>query len=82
VKPSEVHVWTAEAPTRDFREAKFSSSPTTSDGEQYLFKMPLPKEGFAALLGEAVFSGDPAPFYLSTNVRIVKGKESGAAESK
>jgi PhoPQ-activated pathogenicity-related protein len=82
VKPSEVQVWTAAANTRDFREAKFSSSPTKADGDQYLFHMPLPEKGFAALLGEAVFAGDPAPFYLSTNVRIVKGKESPPAESK
>jgi hypothetical protein len=33
-------------------------------------------------LGEAVFDGGSAPFYLSTNVRIVNGKESPPAESK
>ncbi len=82
IKPSEVQVWTATSNTRDFREAKFTSSPTTVDENQYLFHMPLPEKGFAALLGEAVFDGNPTPFYLSTNVRIVKGKESPPAESK
>jgi hypothetical protein len=45
-----------------------------ADGDAFVFNLPVPESGYAALLGEAVFNGRPTPFYMSTNVRIV-GRE-------
>lgn len=70
-KPAEVQVWKATAPTRDFREAKWESQPVTLQDGRYRYELPYPAEGFAAMFGEARFTGEGMPFYLSTNLKIV-----------
>lgn len=69
--PKSVSAWLAESPTRDFREARWSSQPMqpTADGHEFL--LPLPEKGLRAIFGEAVFATDRLPYFLSTNVRIV-----------
>lgn len=71
VKPERVVAWLAESPTRDFREARWSSQPIdrTVDGHEFL--LALPEKGLKAIFGEAVFSTDRGAYFLSTNVRIV-----------
>jgi hypothetical protein len=49
----------------------------TAEGDAHLYELAVPESGYAALLAEAVFNGQPVPFHLSTNVRIV-GKKVGA----
>jgi hypothetical protein len=49
----------------------------TADGDAHVYELAVPESGYAALLAEAVFNGQPVPFHLSTNVRFV-GKQSGA----
>lgn len=70
-KPERVVAWLAESPTRDFREAHWSSQAmqSTADGHEYL--LPLPAKGLRAMFGEAVFATDRGAYFLSTNVRIV-----------
>jgi PhoPQ-activated pathogenicity-related protein len=75
-KPSKVSAWTATAETRDFRQSKWTSQPTEQFGDAYRYELPAPKSGFAAVFGEAVFDADSQPYYLSTNVKVVKAKES------
>jgi PhoPQ-activated pathogenicity-related protein len=70
-KPEKMQVWTAESKSRDFRDSQFNSKPMDADGDAFVFNLPVPESGYAALLGEAVFNGRIAPFYMSTNVRIV-----------
>lgn len=69
-QPERVSVWLAESPTRDFRDAKWSSQPMSSNGDGHEFVLPLKADGMQALFGEAVFSTDRAPYFLSTNVKI------------
>jgi PhoPQ-activated pathogenicity-related protein len=69
-QPQRVSVWLAESPTRDFRDAKWSSQPMASDGDGHEFVLPLKEDGMQALFGEAVFDTDRAPYFLSTNVKI------------
>jgi PhoPQ-activated pathogenicity-related protein len=76
-RPDRVQVWTAQSDTRDFRNSEFTSHPMTADGDAHVYELAVPESGYAALLAEAVFNGQPVPFHLSTNVRIV-GKQSGA----
>jgi PhoPQ-activated pathogenicity-related protein len=71
IKPERMQVWTAQSDTRDFRSKEFVAKPMEVNGKGYVYEMPVPESGFAALLGEAVFNGERVPFYLSTNVRIV-----------
>ncbi|HQU44646.1 MAG TPA: PhoPQ-activated protein PqaA family protein [Pirellulales bacterium] len=70
--PQRVSAWLAESPTRDFREARWSSQPMEATGDGHEFVLPLPEKGLQALFGEAVFATDRVPYFLSTNVRIVE----------
>ncbi len=78
-QPTQVQVWQAAAPTRDFREAKWTATPVELKDGRYRHELPYPAEGFAAMFGEARFAGEGVPFYLSTNLRIVGGESDAAA---
>jgi PhoPQ-activated pathogenicity-related protein len=72
VKPSRVRAWTAAAKTRDFRESKWTAADAPSAEAGFVSRLPIPREGYAAMLGEVVFhEGTENEFSLSTNVRIV-----------
>jgi PhoPQ-activated pathogenicity-related protein len=82
VKPSRVRAWTATAKTRDFRDSKWTASDASPADTAFISRLPIPSEGFAAMLGEAVYhEGTDSEFSLSTNVRIVPGS-AAAAEGK
>ena len=72
--PKSVSAWIAAATTRDFRESKWASQPMSAADGAYQYELPLPAAGFAAMFGEAVFESDGMPYYLSTNVKIVKAQ--------
>lgn len=79
-RPAKVQVWSASAPTRDFRNAQWSSQLAHLDGDGYAYSLPLPEDGFRAMFGEAVYeNGDAPSIHLSTNVRIVAPKEEAQA---
>ena len=72
VKPETVRVWAAASPTRDFRRAKWRSQPARLVDGAYIGAPSMPPTGYVAMFGEAVYTTDTIPYYLSTNVRIVK----------
>ncbi len=71
VQPAQVSAWIATAATKDFREAKWSSQPATLRDGVYEYSLDNPASGYAALFGEAMFTGATMPYYLSTNVKII-----------
>lgn len=71
VKPTQVSAWIATAPSRDFRDAQWTSVTANQRDDAYDCQIPRPAKGFAAMFGEAVFATDRVPYYLSTNVKIV-----------
>jgi PhoPQ-activated pathogenicity-related protein len=75
VVPQRVDTWFASAPSRDFREAKWSSRPARQDGKSFVCELQRPESGYAAMFGELVYDGQPLPYFLSTNVRIVPAGE-------
>ena len=75
VRPRQVSAWVAGSPTRDFRKARWKSHATQRDGGAYVYPLDVPAEGFAAMFGEAMYDGALMPYYLSTNVRIVRRAE-------
>nr|VFK80173.1 MAG: PhoPQ-activated pathogenicity-related protein [Candidatus Kentron sp. SD] len=79
--PREARAWVAIAPTRDFREARWTSFPMARDGGGNVYELAAPFTGFAAIFGEAEYRADPLPSYLSTNVRIL-GETLGPAKPK
>lgn len=78
--PKKVVAWVATAPTRDFRESKWTSVPMVEKDGGWQFVLPTPAEGYAATFGEAVYDAGGTPFYLSTNVRIIKAPNAPIAE--
>ncbi len=78
--PAKVQAWVADSDSRDFRQAVWQSRPMQADGTGHLFTLPLPKQGYAAVFGEAIYSSGDLPSYLSTNVRILNPEGMVAAE--
>lgn len=75
-KVAVVHLWTAESPTRDFRQAKWTSQILPRD--QYgtaTTKLTPPTEGYRAAFAEVVYAHDKVPFYLSTTIRVLGAED-------
>lgn len=68
--PKEVLIWTAKSPTKDFREAKWSSQPLTSTDGEFKFLLNPLEQGYAAALAEIVYEISGQIFSLCTTVRI------------
>ncbi len=77
--PKEALVWTAQAPTKDFRDAQWSSqpAPVTDISFQHKYRLEAPEQGYRAAFMELVYEVDGRTFSLCTTVRIV-GKEKGS----
>lgn len=72
VQPSRVKIWSATAKTRDFRDSPWTESEAADSASSFIHRQPVPADGYAAFLGEAVYNeGTDQQFWLSTNVRIV-----------
>lgn len=72
-KASEVRVWTATSDTKDFRNAKWTDQGIKGKTGGYVFTLPRPKSGFAAVFGEASYKGPP-PFTQCTTPRILQAQ--------
>jgi len=72
--PIRFQIWTAAAPTRDFRDALWTAAAVEPREGVYRFTQQKQPGGFSAVFGEANFDDEVMPFYLSTNVRIVEPK--------
>jgi PhoPQ-activated pathogenicity-related protein len=72
-KPEAADLWRAEAPTRDFREAKWTSAPASADGDgRYTGKLSLPAKGFAAFFGRLTFKTKAGHLLaVATNVEVL-----------
>ncbi len=70
-EPQRVVVWSTSSQTRDFRKARWSSQPAEADGNDFVYTVQQPDAGWTAMFGEAIYAGSVAPFYLSTNMKIM-----------
>jgi len=69
--PAKVNIWHATSATRDFRDAKWTSVPSSSEGTSFAYQLAAPVSGYKAFYGEAEFGAGDDLFHLSTNVRIL-----------
>jgi PhoPQ-activated pathogenicity-related protein len=67
--PKGGRLWLAEAPTRDFRKAKWTSRPL-NDKTGVAVVAP-PAKGFVAFYAELDYSIGDLPYHLSTTLRLV-----------
>ncbi len=72
--PAVTRVWTASAPTRDFRKSKWSHVHMETKDDGFEFVLPRPESGFAAAYAEAKYFLDGKPAYFCTNVKIIPAK--------
>ncbi len=71
--PEKAELWHAESPSRDFREARWSSAPAEKDGDgKFTGKLAVPEKGYAALFGRLTFkSAIGGEYALCTNVEVL-----------
>ncbi len=71
--PQQVFVWTATSPTRDFRDAQWSSQTVAVTGSepQFTYRLEPPEQGYRAAFAELVYTSGGRSFSLCTTVRIV-----------
>lgn len=70
-RPKEARLFFTTAKTKDFRNSRWSSTAMERSRRGFRARYPAPKEGFAAIFGEAVYEIDGQPFTLSTQIRIL-----------
>ncbi len=69
--PKEVLIWTAKSPTKDFRDAKWSSQILLATNGDFKFALKPPEQGYAAAFAEVVYEIGEQRFSLCTTLRIV-----------
>jgi PhoPQ-activated pathogenicity-related protein len=74
--PEKAELWTASSPTRDFREAKWTSAPMEKAAGGFEGALAAPADGFAALFGRLTYRGSlGGPYTLATNVEVIGGEK-------
>jgi PhoPQ-activated pathogenicity-related protein len=72
--PLATRVWSAEAPTQDFRKAVWKESATSKTEQGVVGGVALPKEGWKVFYVEADYELDGIRYTLCTQVRVVQAK--------
>lgn len=70
VAPKAARLWVADAPTRDFRKAKWKEEKATVEKGQIQATVAKPKEGWRTFFAECEFDVDGQSFFLSTQLRM------------
>jgi len=70
-----VRGWVAQAPTRDFRDAKWVEKTCQRNGQgRWTLSVAKPASGYMACFAECVSAADALPAFFSTNVRIFEAE--------
>ncbi len=74
--PLRAELWKASSPTRDFRDAQWTSSePEKTDGSNVRARLAIPEEGFAAFFVRLAYRSSLGHDYtLATNVEVLGEK--------
>ena len=73
-RPTKVHVWTATANSRDFRNAVWHSDSLRRRDNAYSTELPTPASGYVAIFVEATFGRWRSAYSLSTNLCVLSGQ--------
>jgi PhoPQ-activated pathogenicity-related protein len=68
--PAGARLWTAQAPTADFRTVKWSQQTVTSSNGRVVGEVTPPEKGLLAFFGELDYEIDGLRYNLSTQVRM------------
>ena len=77
----EAHLWSADAPKRDFRSAKWTSRKLPVDGARTVARIESPATGYRAAFVEVVYQDGSLsrPGFFSTTVRVLGAEPATAA---
>lgn len=70
--PKAARLWVADAPSRDFRKAKWTERPVEIAKGSVSGSVERPAEGWRTLFAECEFEKDGQTFFLSTQLRMVE----------
>jgi PhoPQ-activated pathogenicity-related protein len=76
--PRKVDAWTARSPTRDFREAHWTSHRCPRKGDKYACNVARPAEGYSAVYAELWFKDSGYPKFPLATVVCIAGPGNGA----
>jgi PhoPQ-activated pathogenicity-related protein len=68
-RPRSARLWVAEAPTKDFRAARWNDRVVPVDGPSLAAEAERPASGYIALLGDLEYEIDTIRYHLSTQIR-------------
>ena len=77
--PRKVDAWTARSPTRDFREARWTSHRCPRKGEKYACNVARPADGYAAVYAELWFKDSGYPKFPLATVVCIAGPGNGGS---
>jgi PhoPQ-activated pathogenicity-related protein len=77
--PSGARLWVAQAPTQDFRTAKWKEQAVTVSNPAMTGEVALPEEGYLAFFGELDYEIDGLRYHLSTQLQVA-GKSMSQAK--
>jgi PhoPQ-activated pathogenicity-related protein len=72
--PTGARLWVAQAPTQDFRRAKWREQAVTFLKGIVIGEVTPPAEGYLAFYGELDYEIDGLKYHLSTQVRVTEGR--------
>ena len=70
--PKAARMWVADAPTRDFRKARWEEKAVQLNKGMATGAVDRPAEGWRTFFAEVEYEADGQPFYLSTQLRMVE----------
>ena len=73
--PLGARLWTAQAATRDFRQAMWTEQSTTIDHNRVVGELTVPTGGYRAFFGELDYDVEGLKYHLSTQVRVAKSAD-------
>jgi hypothetical protein len=74
-----VLVWSAQAPTKDFRDAKWTARQCAKGSDGYACSAARAAEGYTAMFAETSFQDDGAlPFSTTTTICIAEARGDAA----
>jgi PhoPQ-activated pathogenicity-related protein len=69
--PAGARVWLVDAPTRDFRQARWTEQPAAVSGTTISAAVEKPASGYRAFFAELDYTLEGLAYHLSTQVRVV-----------
>jgi len=78
---SKLQLWTATAPTMDFRDSKWTTIRDVAGSREFAVDLPRAGDSHVAYFGELIFNeGRDDQFSLSTNIKVIRSNAAAAGQ--